>query len=43
MYFAATDGYGVVVPSEVVNVKSWNITDFFELLEYKLEDAERRK
>lgn len=40
--FAAQGADGAIVPSEVERVKKWRLTDFFDLVEVKLEYAEAR-
>jgi hypothetical protein len=43
LYFAASDGNGGLVPSEIERIKSWSVSDFLDLVEYKLEDADSRR
>lgn len=40
--FAAQGADGALLPSEVERVKQWKLTDYFDLLEVKLQYAEQR-
>lgn len=42
LMFAAQGADGALVPSEVDRVKKWRLTDFFDLVEIKMEYAEAR-
>lgn len=38
--FAAQGSDGSILPSELARVKQWRLTDFFDLVEIKIEYAE---
>jgi hypothetical protein len=40
--FAAQGADGELLPSEVEKIKRWRLTDFFDLLEIKIQYAEQR-
>jgi hypothetical protein len=40
--FAALGADGELLPSEVEKIKRWRLTDFFDLLEIKIQYAEQR-
>lgn len=40
--FAAQGADGSLLPSEVAQLKKWSLTDFFDLVEIKMEYAEER-
>lgn len=40
--FAAQGADGSLLPSEVALLKKWSLTDFFDLVEIKMEYAEER-
>ena len=42
LMFAAQGADGSLLPSEVALLKKWSLTDFFDLVEIKMEYAEER-
>ena len=42
LMFAAQGADGALLPSEVEKIKRWRLTDFFDLLEVKIQYAEQR-
>ena len=42
LMFAAQSADGSLLPSEVAQLKKWSLTDFFDLVEIKMEYAEER-
>ena len=43
LFYACADADGGVLPSEVEKIKKWNVSDFLEMLEYKMEYADSRR